>query len=111
MFSEQFEEKLQYETLIFILAIVGFPLCCCAGIGIIPAGIAFILANNELKKCYNTETTYSNQNNIYTGKIIALIVLIINVLYLTYTIYSIYTIGWDELMEQSRIMMEQYENQ
>ena len=106
-----FQEKLQYEVLIFILAIVGLPLCCCAGIGFIPSGIAFILANAELKKCYNTDVKYSNQDNIYTGKIVALIVLTINVLYLVYTIYSIYTIGWDELMEQSRIMMEQYENQ
>ena len=105
-----FSEKLQYEALIFILAIIGLPLCCCAGIGIIPSGIAFIIANNELKKCYNTEITYSNQNNIYTGKIIALVILIINALYLIYTIYTIYTVGWDVLMEQSRELMEQYEN-
>ena len=103
------QEKLEYEALIYILAIIGFPLCCCAGIGIIPAGIAFFIANNELKKCFNREEAYINQNSIYTGKIIALIVLIINVLYLLYTVYTIYTIGWDELTEQSRELMEQYQ--
>lgn len=106
-----FQEKLQYEVLIFILAIIGLPLCCCLGIGFIPSGIAFILANTELKKCYETDVRYSNQDNIYTGKIIALIVLIINVLYILLIIYRISTVGMDELMEQSRIMMEQYENQ
>jgi len=103
------QEKLEYEPLIFILAIIGLPLCCCAGLGLIPAGIAFFIASNELKKCYDREEPYINQNGIYTGKIIALVVLIINILYLIYTAYAIYTIGWDDLMEQSRKMMEQYQ--
>lgn len=103
------EEKLEYEPLIFILAILGFPLCCCAGIGFIPAGIAYFIANNELKKCYEREEPYTNQNGVYTGKIIALVVVVINILYLAYTAYAIYTIGWDVLMERSRVMMEQYQ--
>lgn len=103
------EKKLEYEVLIFILAIIGFPLCCCAGVGMIPAGIAFFIANNELKKCYDSSEAYLNQDSVYTGKIIALVVLIINVLYLLYTAYTIYTVGWDNLMEQSREMMEQYQ--
>ena len=103
------EEKLEYETLIFILAIIGFPLCCCAGIGAIPAGIAFYIANNELKKCYERTDPYVNQNNIYTGKIISLIILVINILYLIYTVHTIYTVGWDELTEQSKVLMEQYQ--
>jgi len=107
------QEKLEYEVLIYILAIIGLPLCCCAGIGIIPAGIAYFIANNELKKCYERTEPYTNQNSIYTGKIIALVVLILNILLIIRVIYVINVIGWDELMEQSmeqtRIMMEQYE--
>ena len=103
------QEKLEYEPLIFILAILGLPLCCCAGVGAIPAGIAYFMATNELKKCFIREEPYINQNGIYTGKIIALVVLIINIMYLLYTAYTIYTIGWDTLMEQSREMMQQYE--
>jgi len=102
------DNKLQYEPLIYILALFGLPLCCCAGMGILPAGIAYFIANNELKKCYEREEPYINQNSIYTGKIIALVILIINVLYLGYTVYQIQTIGWDVLMEQSQQMMEQY---
>ncbi|CAM1352570.1 CCC motif membrane protein [Tenacibaculum halocynthiae] len=102
-------KQLQYGPLIYILAIVGLPLCCCAGIGIIPSGIAFYIAHTELKKYYEDPESYTNQDSIYTGKIVALVILIINVLYLAYTAYQIYTIGWDNIMEQSRQMMEQYE--
>ena len=43
-----------------------------------------------------------------TAKIIAMVVLIINILYLGYTIYRIATVGWDEMMEQSRELSEQW---
>lgn len=107
------QEKLEYEALILILAIIGLPLCCCAGIGIIPAGIAYFIANNELKKCYERTEPYSNQNNIYTGKIIALVVLILNALLIIRIIYVINVVGLDVIieqsMEQTRQMMEQYQ--
>ena len=99
-------EKLQYASLIYILAILGLPLCCCAGFGILPAAIAFFIARSELKKYAENPDAYDNQDSIYTGKIIALVVSIINVLYLSYTIYQINNIGWDVLMEQSRQIME-----
>ncbi len=102
-------KKLQYAPLIYTLAIIGLPLCCCAGLGFIPAGIAYYMAQTELKKYYLDPDAYDNQDTIYTAKIVALVVLVINLLYLVYTIYQIYTIGWDNLMEQSRQMMEQYE--
>jgi len=105
------QEKLQYEPLIYVLALFGLPLCCCMGAGILPAGIAYFIANNELKKCYEREEPYVNQNGVYTGKIIALVIVVINILYLAYTIYQIQTIGWDELMRQSQELMEQYEQQ
>lgn len=103
------KQKLQHATLVYVLAILGLPLCCCGGFGILPAGIGFYLAHTELKKYYENPDLYNNQDNIYTAKIIALVVLVINILYFAYTAYSIYTIGWDVLMEQSRQMMEQYQ--
>lgn len=103
------KQPLQHSTLIYILAVVSLPLCCCGGFGIITAGIAYYLASSELKKFYANPDNYSNQDNIYTGKIIALVVLIINALYLFYTAYMIYTIGWDELMMQSEEMMKNYQ--
>ena len=100
------QQKLQYNTLIYVLAIVGLPLCCCLGFGMLPAGVAFFIARSELKKYAENPETYDNQDSIYTGKIIALVVLIINVLYLLYTLYQINQIGFDVLMEKSRILME-----
>ena len=102
------KQPLQYSTLIYILAIISLPLCCCGGFGIITAGIAFFIARSELNKYYDNPDAYSNQDSIYTGKIISLVVLIINALYMMYVAYSIYTIGWSELMRQSEEMMKTY---
>ena len=104
------KQPLQYSTLIYVLAFISLPLCCCGGFGIITSGIAFYLAKSELKKYYDNPEGYSNQDSIYTGKIIALVVLIINILYLVYTAYSIYTIGWDQLLLQSEEMMKNYQS-
>ena len=83
------KQPLQYSTLIYILAIISLPLCCFGGFGILTAGIAYFIANSELKKFYANPDGFSNQDNIYTGKIIALVVLIINALYMVYVAYSI----------------------
>ena len=103
------KQPLQYSTLIYVLALSSLPLCCCGGFGLITAGISYYLANTELKKFYDNPDAYSNQDAIYTGKIIALVMFIINVLYLVYTVYTIYTVGWDELMIQSEEMMKNYQ--
>ena len=103
------KQPLQYSTLVYILAVLGLPLCCCAGAGVIPSAIGYFIANTELKKFYANPNKYSNQDNIYTGKIIALVVLIINLIYIALTIYNIYTVGWDNIMEESRQMMEKYQ--
>ena len=91
------KQPLQYSTLIYVLAILGLPLCCVIGFGMLPAGIAFFIARSELKKFYANPELYSNQDSIYTGKIIALVVFIINVLYFIYALYMLYTIGWETL--------------
>jgi len=108
-----YQDKLQYEVLIYILALIGLPLCCCAGVGALPAGIAYYIANSELKKCYEREEPYSNQNNIYTGKIIALVILVINIAFLIYSIYDFQTTTPEErmeAMEKFQEMMEQFQN-
>ncbi len=96
------------STLIYVLAILGFLCCCIGGIGIIPSGIAFFMAHSKLKPALSDPENYDNIAGMKTAKTIALVVLIINVLYLAWTIYSISSIGWDEMMEQQRQIMEQY---
>lgn len=96
------------STLIYVLAILGFICCCFGGIGIIPSGIAFFMAHSKLKLAEAEPENYNNISGMKTAKTIALVVLIINTLYLAWTIYSISSIGWDEMMEQQRQIMEQY---
>jgi len=101
-------QKLQYSVLIYALSIFAILCCCFAGFGVLPAGIAYFIAHSELKKYALNPDMYDNQDSIYTGKIIALVALAINIAYFAYTAYNIYTIGWDELMEQSRELMKDY---
>ncbi|MFK2820831.1 CCC motif membrane protein [Flavobacteriaceae sp. LMIT009] len=103
------ERKRLDTTLIYILSVLGFLCCCIGGIGFILAGVAFLVANNKLKEAYQNPENFENIEGMKTAKIVALVVLIINILYLARTIYVISTVGWDELMEQSQMMMEQFE--
>lgn len=95
-------------SVIYILSTLGLICCCLAGIGFIPSGIAYYLANNKYKEFNANPENYENGPAMNTAKIIALVVLIINLLYLAFSIYRIYTIGWDNLMEESRQMMEEW---
>ena len=102
-------EKQQLSpTIVYVLAIIGLLCCCIGGIGFIPAGIAFFIANSKLKEAQANPESFDNISAMNTAKTVAMIILIINIAYLAMTIYRISTVGWDEMMEQSRQMMEQY---
>ena len=97
-------------TLVYVLAILGFLCCCFGGVGFILAGIAYYIAHTKIKDAVQNPDDYEgNINAMNTAKIVALVILIINLAYLLWTIYRIYTIGWDEIMEQSKEMMEQWQ--
>jgi len=98
-------------TLVYVLSVLGFLCCCFAGLGIVPAGIAFFIANGKVKEWKANPEGYENGNAMNTAKTIALVVLIINLLYLIYSIYTIYAMGgWDAYMENSQRMMEQWQS-
>ena len=95
-------------TIVYVLSILGLLCCCFGGLGFILAGIAYYLAHSKIKDAHlNPDNYEGNINAMNTAKIVALVILIINLAYLAMTIYKISTIGWDELMEQSRDVMEQ----
>lgn len=97
-------------ALVYVLAITGLLCCCFFGFGAIPSGIAFLIAQNKIKDAeQNPDHYYGNINTMNTAKIVAMSIFIINILYLLMTIYRIYTIGWDNILEQSREMMEQWQ--
>lgn len=107
------EQQRLNPALVYVLAILGLLCCCFGGLGFILAGIALLIAQNQIKKAYADPEAYDaiSVKNMKTAKIVALVILIINVIYLLVTIYRIYTIGWDELMLQSQEIMEQMQQQ
>lgn len=99
-------------TLTYVLSIVGLFCCCFGGLGLLLSAPAYFIANNKIKDAQLNPDDYEGDTNaMNTAKIVALVITIINVLYLIYTIYQISVVGWDEMMEQSREMMRQYESQ
>lgn len=102
------QQKLPNATVIIVLGILGYVCCCFAGIGIIPAGIAFYLALKSEKMYKENPEMYDNYNQIKTGKIVALVALILSALMIVRFIYVLSTNDWDAMIEQSREMMEQW---
>ncbi|TGV00297.1 CCC motif membrane protein [Flavivirga rizhaonensis] len=105
------EQQKLNPAIVYVLAIIGLLCCCFGGLGFILAGIAFIIANSKLNAAKLNPENY-DPNSIKamnTAKIVALVILIINLLYLIMSIYRIYTVGWDELMQQSQEIMEQWQ--
>ncbi|RSK38243.1 CCC motif membrane protein [Mangrovimonas spongiae] len=107
------EQQKLNPTVVYILAILGLLCCCFGGLGFILAGIAFFIAMNKLKdaKLHPENYDQSSVKSMDTARIVALVILIINLVYFAATIYRIATVGWDEMMEQSQQMMEQWQQQ
>ena len=103
------QQKLPNATMIIVLSIVGYLCCCFAGIGIIPSGIAFFMANKSQKMYEANPELYDNYSTIKTGKIVAMIALILNVLLVVRWIYVVATGGFDSFQEQYDEMMRQIE--
>ncbi len=102
------EKQKLNTTWVYVLSIIAFPCCCCAGLGVIPAAIGYFIANGKIKEASENPEEYENLQAMNTARTVALIAIAINIVYLIWTIYRIVTIGWDELLEQSRLQMEQY---
>lgn len=98
-------------TVIYILAIVGLLCCCFGGIGFIPSGIAYIMANNKLKEAAANPENYDNINAMKTAKTVALVITIINGVFFAYNIYDLSTGGFEERKRMMEEIMEQYNTQ
>lgn len=97
-------------TLTYVLSVIGLLCCCFAGLGFLLSGPAYFIADKKIKDATENPDDYEgNINSLNTAKIVALVVTIINVLYFLYYIYFLSTGGYDEMMEQIRMAMEQAE--
>lgn len=76
------------------------------GISILPALIAFILANKS-EKLYNSDPdVYINSGKIKKGKIMSIIGIILNLIIVGVTIWTLTTIGWGCLVRRACKKME-----
>lgn len=98
-------------TNVYVLSIISFLCCCFAGLGVLLAGPAFFMANNQLKEAEANPEEYdpASVKAMKTAKTVALVALIINGLYLLYNIYFFATTDWDVIMEQYKQNMEKYQ--
>lgn len=96
-------EKELKPTVVYVLSSISIICCCFAGLGVLLAGPAFIIANNKLKTADGTEYGYKSMNS---AKTFALVMLIINGLCLLYSIYYFSTTDWDTVLEQYRKSIE-----
>tara|TARA_R110002050_G_scaffold267266_2_gene408901 strand:+ start:53415 stop:53741 length:327 start_codon:yes stop_codon:yes gene_type:complete len=103
------QQKLPNSTMIIVLGIFGYLCCCFAGLGIIPSGIAFFMANKSQKMYEADPEAYDNYSQIKTGKIVALIALILNALIVIRYVYLFSTGGFEIFQEQYDEMMRQIE--
>jgi hypothetical protein len=106
------EQQKLSPTTVYVLSVLSFFCCCFWGFGLIFGGIAFYIAHSKLKQVQANPEDYepNSVKAMNTARIVALVILIINVLYLIFALYRVYTIGWDELMEQSKKMMLEFQN-
>ena len=102
------QEKLPNGVASIVLSIVGILCCCILGSGILPAGIAYYLVSKSEKLYKSNPDGYDNYSQIKTAKIIAIVALVLNALMIIRAIYVISTVGWDEMIEQSREMQRQW---
>ncbi len=91
-------------TAVYLLSIAGF-ICCCVGLGWIPALIGFLMANSALKKYNLDPSQYENGKAMKTARTVALIALIISLLFVVGIIIFILSFDsecqfWDWYMEQ-----------
>lgn len=94
-------------TLVYILSVVGFILCCCSGIGVIPAAIAYYLADKGVKQYEAEPENYSNGAAMKTAKTVSLVVTIIAGLMAAYSIYNYATTTPEERAAKQSELFEQ----
>lgn len=106
------KQKLPNQTAIIILALTSFVGCCCTNgvLGVILAFIGLNLAKKD-EKLYAENPELYDIGSLNTWKTVNLISLIISSIFVIWLIYLLVTGGFQESMDQYRMLMEQFQNQ
>jgi hypothetical protein len=101
------ERKLN-TTAIYVLSVLSFLCCCFAGLGIVLALPAFLMANKKLSEVALHPQDYeaNTMKAMKTAKTVALIALSINGAILLYSIYVIATSDWAIFTEKFKEAMD-----
>lgn len=106
----QFAQKLPNSNTVLILGIVSLLLCCCGGVGLVPAIIGLVLANKDSKIYQANPTGYTGYQNLNTGKTLCIIGIVIGAINLLSNLYIYLIFGMDnfqQLMQDLQIQMQQ----
>lgn len=98
------QQKLPNATTVLVLGIVSIVgTCCCTGlVGVICGLIGMNLYNKDKVLYDQNPASYTDFNNLNTGRILCIIGLVLGAIQLLYFVYILATIGWDGYMEQMR---------
>lgn len=88
-------KKLPNATAIYVLSLLSLFICCFAGLGIVPALIAFFLAGKSEKLHQENPNEYDNIGKVKKAKVISIIGIILNLIVVGIAIWTLMTIGWD----------------
>lgn len=88
-------KNLPNSKLIYGLALFSFFIFCFAGIGIVPATIAFVLAIKSERIYAIDPNGFANYSAIKKGKVMAIIGIVLNLIIVGIAIWTLSTIGWD----------------
>lgn len=95
-------QKLPNATAVLVLGIMSIITCCCYGIlSIILGGIGMYLAKKDTVVYAENPTSYSNYNNVKTGKILCIIGIVLGVLYLILMLVMVALFGFESLNDQA----------
>lgn len=93
-------QKLPNATAVLVLGIMSIVTCCCYGIlSVILGGIGLYLAKKDTEVYAGNPTSYSNFNNIKTGKILCIIGIVLGVLYLLMMVIFFAMFGMESMSD------------
>jgi len=98
-------------TTIYVLSVISILCCCFAGLGIVLALPAFLMANKKIKEAELNPQDYDAEEikGMKTAKTVAMVALIMNSAALLFVIYRLTTTDWSVFMEEYQKAIEQYQ--
>lgn len=103
--NEPQKEKIDV-TIVYVLSIISFFLCCCS-IGFIPAIISYIISRKKVKQYKENPEAYYNYPQIKNADIFALVVMILSLLVFLYTLYEL-SFNFSSIMEAYQRGLDEY---